>query len=542
MRKALILIIVLALAPIGAAAQSKTSRRRTTERRIAPAAASTAIGSSERSSQRGAHKPAKPASNCGCEGEALPEVLAVVNGSNIRTEEVDKQLLDEIESLRNQVVEARRNELGLQVNSRLLESESRRLALTIERLLEQEVVSKAKQPGEAEIKLFYDDNKERIQAEFEAAKPHIARHLLAQRQQAQAKKLADRLRAAADLKILVAEPTPPEKVGDRERLFATVNGQPVKSGQIEDAIAPLIFSFQQRVYDMRKTRLESMINSRLLEQEARKRKLTPEALLEIETRSANKVTEKDAKRFYDENKSRITGDYAAIKDQVLSFVREEERRKAEAGLAERLRNAASVQVFLKPPESPAFALSNDDQPQKGDARAPVTIVEFTDFQCSTCASTQPVLEELLAEYHGKVKLVVRDFPLENHKNALKAAEAAEAARAQGKYWEYTAVMFKNQSALDAANLKLYADQLGLDRKKFDSELDSGKYFDLVNRDRQDGLWLGVNATPTLFVNGRRVPSITKEAVKTAIETALRPREESKEKSTQESATQNTPRP
>ena len=540
MKKALILIIVLALAPIGATAQSKTSRRRPTEQRIASAATTTATGSSERSSQKGVSKPSKPAANCGCEGEVLPEVLAIVNGSNIRTEEVDKQLLDEIESLRNQVVEARRNELGLQVNSKLLETESRRLALTIERLLQQEVVSKAKQPSEAEIKLFYDDNKQRIQAEYEAAKPHIARHLLAQRQQAQARKLAERLRAAADLKILVAEPTPPEKEGDRERLFATVNGQPVKSGQIEDAIAPLIFSFQQRVYDMRKTRLESMINSKLLEQEARKRKLTPEALLEIETRSADRVTEQDAKRFYDENKSRITGDYPAIKDQVLSFVREEERRKAEAGLAERLLNAATVHVFLKAPSSPAFALSNEDQPLKGDARATVTIVEFTDFQCSTCASTQPVLHELLAEYDGKVKLVVRDFPLENHKNAFKAAEAAEAARAQGKYWEYTAVMFKNQSALDAANLKLYADQLGLDRTKFDSDLDSGKYFDLVNRDRQDGLWLGVNATPTLFVNGRRVPSITKEAMKTAIETALR--EESAQKSTVESATQSTPRP
>ena len=144
--------------------------------------------------------------------------------------------------------------------------------------------------------------------------------------------------------------------------------------------------------------------------------------------------------------------------------------------------------------------------------------------------TKPVLEELLAEYDGKVKLVVRDFPLETHKNALKAAEGAEAARAQGKYWEFSAVMFNHQTALDAASLKLYADQLGLDRKKFDSELDSGKYFDLVNRDRQDGLWLGVNATPTLFVNGRRLFSIAKEDVKTAIETALRASEDAARKS------------
>jgi protein-disulfide isomerase len=100
-------------------------------------------------------------------------------------------------------------------------------------------------------------------------------------------------------------------------------------------------------------------------------------------------------------------------------------------------------------------------------------------------------------------------------------------------------MFRNQGSLDSASLKQYAGRLGLDRQKFDSELDSGKYFDLVNRDRQDGLWLAVNATPTLFVNGRRVPSISKAAVKTAIENALKSREESIRKTASGSSTEVT---
>jgi protein-disulfide isomerase len=532
MKKGLFLIVIIALVAAAAVAQTKRRSLGIAERKrdVRPAPS---LPESSKSDGKKAitSKTIKNGADCGCDGAALPAVLATVNGLSIRTGEVDKQLNEEIDSLRNQVIEARRNELGLQINSRLLEAEARRLAVTIERLLEQEVVSKAKEPTETEIRIYYDDNKERIQAEYADAKPHIARYLLGQRQQAQAKKLADRLRAAADLKILVAEPTPPRKEGDRDRLFATVNGRPVKSGHLEDAIAPLIFSFQHRVHDMRQSRLDSIINSKLLEQEARKRGVTTVALLEVETtRRANALTEQDAKRFYEENKSRITGDYAALKDQLLSFVREQERRKLEAELADRLRKAASVKVFLKAPEPPAFALSNEDQPHKGDADAPVTIVEFTDFECSTCARTQPTLEELLAEYHGKVKLVVRDFPLERHKNARKAAEAAEAARAQGKYWEYAGVLFNNQSALDPASLKKYAEQLGLDRKRFDSDLDSGKYFDLVNRDLQDGLWLGVDATPAIFVNGRRVPSISKEDVRTAIETALKIREEPLRKS------------
>ncbi|HSF23273.1 MAG TPA: thioredoxin domain-containing protein [Blastocatellia bacterium] len=522
MKKGLIVVLTIALTAVTVAAQSKT--RKTPARRQGGAAQPVGVPAASGTS----NKAAKPNEDCGCEAEPPPEVVAIVNGVKIRTEEVDAPLKDEIASLRNQVVEARKNELGLQVNSRLLESEARKLGITTERLLEQEVVSKVKEPSETEIRIFYDDNKERIQAEFDAAKPHIARYLLAQRQQGQAKKLADRLRAAGDLNILVTEATPPEKEGDRDRLFATVNGQPVNSGHVEDAMAPLIYSFQQRVYDMRQSRLESMINSMLLKQEAEKRKLTPQALLDIETaKRANAITQEDAKRFYDENKSRITGEYAVLKDQVLNFVREQERRKAEAELADRLRKAASVEVFIKAPESPAFVITNVDQPQRGNENAPVTIVEFTDFECPTCGKTQPVLDELLAEYDGKVKLVVRDFPLDNHKSAMKAAEAAEAARAQGKYWEYMAMLFKNQTALDPVNLKLYAGRLGLDQKKFDSELDSGKYFDHVNRDRQDGLWLGVDATPAFFVNGRRVQSITKEAVKAAIEAALKATESGK---------------
>jgi protein-disulfide isomerase len=541
MKNALILVIAILIASPAANAQSD-SKRQPTRRASAGSQPASRLGASDNAAKqqapaaRGpAAKPAAKAENCGCDGKPVPDVLATINRANIRLDEVDKELEDEIDQMRKQVIEARRNELGLQVNSRLLEAEARKLGITTEQLLEQEVVRKAREPNEAEVKIFYDDNKERIQTDYETAKPHIARHLLAQRQQAQAGKLADRLRAAADLKFLVTAATAPENEADRDRVFASVNGQPVKSGQIEDSIAPLIFIFQQRVYDMRRSRLESMINSMLIEQEAKSRNLTPAAFLEAETsRRASAVTDQDARRFYEQNRSRITGDYAVLKDQIIDLVRQQERRKTEAELAARLRNAASIKVFLAPPEPPAFAFTNEDQPQKGNAGAPVTIVEFTDFECPTCARTHPVLEELLAEYEGKVKLVVRDFPLDKHKNASKAAEAAESARAQGKYWEYIALMFRNQSALDPSSLKAYADQLKLDRQKFDSELDSGKYFDLVNRDKQAGLMLGINGTPALFVNGRRVESITKEAVRTAIEAALKTPGQSASKSAPDS--------
>jgi protein-disulfide isomerase len=127
----------------------------------------------------------------------------------------------------------------------------------------------------------------------------------------------------------------------------------------------------------------------------------------------------------------------------------------------------------------------------------------------------------VSEFGDRVRLVMRDFPLSQHANARKAAEAAEAAREQGKYWEYVGVLFRNQSALGIDKLKQYASELGLDRARFDASLNSGKFAEKVQRDVVDGRRLGINGTPTLYINGKRVPDNSYESVKTAIESALK---------------------
>jgi protein-disulfide isomerase len=132
-----------------------------------------------------------------------------------------------------------------------------------------------------------------------------------------------------------------------------------------------------------------------------------------------------------------------------------------------------------------------------------------------------VLERIVSEFGDRVRLVVRDFPLTQHPHARKAAEAAEAAREQGKYWEYAGVLFRNQSALEVDKLRQYATELGLDRARFDKSLDSGKFAEKVQRDVIDGRKLGVNGTPTLYVNGKRVSDNSYENMKSVIEAALK---------------------
>jgi len=426
--------------------------------------------------QSAAPQPSKPAdkkeADCGCEVKAPPDVLAIVNGVNVAIKDVDEPIKDSVQELQNQVIEARKRQLDVQINARLLEAEAARLGTTADKLLELEA-QKIKQPSEADAQAFYTQNKSRIQGEFKDLKDQIISYIRSQWQEQEAKKFADRLRVRAQVKMLVESATPPESEADRARVFATVNGKRVTSGDVEDALKSLIFSVQEQVYTLRKQSLEVKINDLLLEEEAKKKNVAAAALFDAEVMPRVKpVTEEDARKLYDEKKATVQGSFDQLRPQIVQYLHSQAQAKAAEEYAAQLRNGATVVVFLKQPEPPVFDIAIVDSPWKGGANAPVTIVEFTDYECPSCAATQPVLEEVAKEFGDRVKLVVRSFPLGQHTHAFKAAEAAEAAREQGKYWEYAALLFANQKALEVDNLKQYAGQLALDRKKFDAALDS----------------------------------------------------------------------
>jgi protein-disulfide isomerase len=478
------------------------------------------------SAQQPAATPAGDA--CGCEGEPQPEVLAVVGGIKIGRAEVDNAIKSQIEEARQQVIEARKREVDLQINSILLEAEAKKRGVSTTRLLEQEVVARATAPTDAEALAFFNENKARIQqsagsaVEFGAVKANIVEYLRSERQREAAAKLAQTLRTAYPVTVNAAEATPPATPADRARVFATVNGKQITSAMVEDSLRPLIYDVQRRIYNLRKQQLELQVNDLLLSQESQKQKMTTRALLDAEVTAKKKpVTEAEALAFYNQNKERINGEFAQLKPQIISYLEEQQARQLETALAARLRTAAGVQFFLREPVAPVYQIATDDQPAKGAATAAVTVVEFTDLQCPSCAQMHPVVERLAAEYGDRVRFVVRDYPLAMHPDAQKAAEAAEAAREQGKYWEFVAVLYRNQSALSVPKLKEYATQVGLDRAKFDAALDSGRFGEKVQRDMLDGNRVGVGGTPTFFVNGRSVEERSYEALKAAIEAALK---------------------
>ena len=156
------------------------------------------------------------------------------------------------------------------------------------------------------------------------------------------------------------------------------------------------------------------------------------------------------------------------------------------------------------PDNPRVEVESEGYPAQGPADAPVTIVEFSDFECPFCSRVVPTLERVKEEYGDKVRLVFRHFPLSMHPNAPKAAEASMCAHDQGKFWQMHDLMFEEQKQLSVVDLKSKAERLELDTEQFNQCLDSDKYADEVQQDMQAGQQAGVTGTPAMFVNGRLV--------------------------------------
>lgn len=217
-----------------------------------------------------------------------------------------------------------------------------------------------------------------------------------------------------------------------------------------------------------------------------------------------------AQRLHDVLVGRVLGPLAATEGvSIAEYVRRrsvgadgaDDPARARAFVASAL-DAAPAEELLEAPEPPLVAVSVDDDPLRGPTDAAVTIVEFVDYQSPYCRGMQPVLRRLLDQYPRHLRLVVRDFPLPIHRDAARAAEAADCAGAEGGYWPYHDVLLQEQDDLTRPALDRFAQRVGLDRSRFAACLDDGRMRAEVAADAADAVRLGVAVAPTSFVNGR----------------------------------------
>jgi len=290
---------------------------------------------------------------------------------------------------------------------------------------------------------------------------------------------------------------------DPKKVLAQVDGEAITEGDLNERIAPGLVRIQSEIYDAKKQGLDQMIIERLIEKEAKKQGVTEEKLMKVEVQEkAGDMTDQEVQDFFNQNKDRFGG--RSFDDIKIPLKQQLAKRKMaiyQDNFLDRLKGKADIKILL---EQPRMDVSADDDPMKGGKDAKVTIIEFTDYQCPYCGKARPTVNKINELYGDKIKYVLRDYPLppEMHPNAMKAAEAANCARDQNKYWEYSDVLWANQGHLDVVDLKKYAQDLKLNSKDFDACLDSDKYAQEIKKDQADGATVGVNGTPTFFINGK----------------------------------------
>jgi protein-disulfide isomerase len=502
-------LFVLFLLLFAAQSQAQTQRRRPAAKRPVVAKPAEAQPVAQPSPT-----PAPPVS-----APSGPVLLATVNGQSITTANIDPKVREEVDALDARIAEARRQVLELQVNTFLLESEAAKRRINPQQLYDLEISKKITEPTAAEIDKFIQDNRDRIdQTDPSQVRQQVAGYLKGEREATLTDNFIKRLRVAYP----VVNVAPANTVTlAPAAVLVTVGGRPIIEGAIAERLKPIVYKLRLNSYQLTKQALDITINDLLLLAEASRRNVAPEEMVRKEiSEKIHTPTEAEVAKFYAENKAKIPSELAAVSNQIASFLQEQDRQRLEQELSARLRAGADIRLLIAAPPLPLQSISADDDPVRGNATAAVTIVEFTDFQCPACAAMQPILEEVMKTYGNRVKLVVRDFPLDMHANARKAAEAANAANAQGKFFEYTDLLFKRQDALDVASLKKYASELGLNRVQFDAALDSGKYAAEIRHDMDDGQLYGIDSTPALFVNGIAVTEMSSDALRAAIERAL----------------------
>jgi len=278
---------------------------------------------------------------------------------------------------------------------------------------------------------------------------------------------------------------------------AYIDGKPVLASELVQASQGQVLNLRKQEYDIKRRALDTLVDQKLLEAEARRRGMTLEQMQKDLDGRIGEPTDAEAEAFFLARPEQGRR-FEEVRDQMRSLLKAAKRTAARDAFLSGLRKSHTVDVLF---DSPRVEVSADPARLKGSPDAPVQIVEFSDFECPFCRRAEATIQAVVAKYHGKVSLAYRDFPLSAiHPSAQRAAEASRCAAEQGRFWDYHARLFADQS-LDAKTLKSHAKDIGLDQARFDLCLDTNRLREAVDRDAQQGRLAGVTGTPAFFING-----------------------------------------
>ncbi len=418
------------------------------------------------------------------------EILARANNISYTTKDlIPNNLRESFEQKDAIMANTRKDALETMLGEILLNVEASSRKTLVDKLLQIEVYAKVANPSEKQIQDVYDANKEAFEGKTLAeVRTRIVKFLRQEGEFKAYQAYVEKLKTKYKVVYNVDVNSPQLKQTD---VLASFGANKILADKFNEKAVLQTYEVQMSLYEKAKLSLEQTIYSQLILTESQSLGIEPQDLIRREISDKNK-------------------DFSPP-----------EQNRLQALLQDKLFRKYKYELLLKEPAAPVQKIDTTNAFSRGNANAPVTVVMFSDFQCSACSTVHPILQEVLQEYGDKTRFVLRNFPLPTvHANAMNAAIAAQAAKSQGKFYEYVEILYKNQDKLDIASLKKYASDLGLNRKQFDLELNSRKHKDFIKKDMEDGIFYGINSTPTIFVNGVKVREISVEGFKNAIYKAL----------------------
>lgn len=287
---------------------------------------------------------------------------------------------------------------------------------------------------------------------------------------------------------------------EQGEVLARIGDYEITRQEVEEVAPDQFIQTKQQLYDLTSRALDQAIDMKLVELQAEREGLEESALLDREVGS--KITEPTQAQIdsvYEEYADQLNAPLDSVAPAIREFLTRQERTVAMQMYLAQLRSRYEVTNLLEPARIEVEAIG----PSQGPEDAPITLVEFSDFECPFCVRVLPTLEQVRATYPDQVRIVYRQFPLNAiHPNAQLAAEASLCADAQGMFWEMHDAIFEVRGKANAAELKAMAADLGLDPELFDACLDSREFRDRVAEDVEAGRNAGVSGTPAIFINGR----------------------------------------
>ncbi len=303
-----------------------------------------------------------------------------------------------------------------------------------------------------------------------------------------------------------------------DEVVATIGGTPITRAEVDLTATAKLSKLRQDEYDVRRAAVEKLMQDKLYAKEAAARGVSVEDLVkaEIDSKLAEPSTE-DIAKFYAENQQRMGGrTLEQVSGDIKNFLQGQKATARRHDYLVEVMAKNNAVILLDPPR--VTVKVRDEDPAKGPKNAPVTIVEFSDFQCPFCKRAYTMVEEVVKSYGDKVRLVFRDYPLGFHPQAIPAAEAARCAGEQGKYWEYANHMMTVEGSLQDDDLKKRAGDVGLDIAKFTECTAGTVHEDSIKASVDEANTLGVTGTPTFFINGRiMVGAKPEEEIKAVID-------------------------